>query len=64
MPDCFLTSAFTVEKITLIICRNLYAVTAHALDQATPSVNIALTPYTTYTTWYKDGKETEAGAAF
>lgn len=41
-----------------------YAVTAHALDQATPSVNIALTPYTTYTTWYKDGKETEAGAAF
>ena len=41
-----------------------YAVTAHALDQATPSVNIALTPYTTSTTWYKDGKEVEAGAAF
>ena len=38
--------------------------TAHALDQATPSVNIALTPYTTSTTWYKDGKEVEAGAAF
>ena len=29
-----------------------------------PSVNIALTPYTTSTTWYKDGKEVEAGAAF
>ena len=41
-----------------------YAELAHALEAAVPSVNIAISPFTSRTTWYEDGEEMAAGAVF